>query len=296
VFGSFVVTFAQSLIGGIVCCEKIQKDNIAPIFVSDLTTVEAHAISGCQAVVTWTEPYALDCNLKTVSSNYKPGNTFPLGETLIEYIATDLAGNKTVFHFGIKVIDAAPPVIQKCPSNIALQSNDGSPVAAAWDVITATDNCQQVTLLSDYNSGDLFPIGETAVTYTARDAAGNTSVCTYNVVVTASVDTDPDPDPDPDPDITKLLDIVLIITPDGDGNNDYWKINNIDQFDRNEVKVVDRWGSVVFNKHNYDNEVIVWRGTSNDSRNVPTGTYFYTITLWKSGKRSEKHGFVEVIN
>lgn len=288
VFGKFTVTSAESMTGGRVCCEKPQLDKIAPVFVSDLTTVTAYAISGCEAVVTWNEPEVIDCNLKTIDSNFVPGTVFPLGETTVQYTAVDIAANKTNFSFVVKVLDGNAPVIHNCPTRISLQSTNGEPLAVEWEEVTATDNCQVVSLVSSHNSGALYSVGETSVTYTAIDGAGNSNTCTFKVSV-AIFDEE-------DPDIEKFLDIVRIITPDGDGNNDYWKITNIGLFERNQVQVVDRWGSEIFSATNYDNEVTVWRGTSRDSRTVPTGTYFYTITLWKAGKRFENRGFLEVIN
>ena len=288
VFGSFTVTYAESLTGGTICCEKPVQDRIAPIFVSDLTTVTAHAINGCESVVTWPEPEVIDCNLKTIDSNFVPGMVFPLGETTVKYYAVDIAGNRTDFSFKVKVLDGNAPVIHNCPAAFQVQSLDGEPIAVAWEEVTATDNCQLISLTASHDSGDLFPVGETLVTYTATDGADLKTTCNFKIRVSTFEEKDPE--------IAKFLDIVRIITPDGDGNNDYWKITNIGQFERNHVQVVDRWGSEVFSGTNYDNEITVWRGTSKDSRIVPTGTYFYTITLWKAGKRFENRGFVEVIN
>src|SRR5690606_25463606 len=52
-----------------------------------------------------------------------------------------------------------------------------------WTAPTTTDNCGAATLTSTHTSGSVFPIGTTPVTYTATDVAGNTSTCTFNVVV-----------------------------------------------------------------------------------------------------------------
>ncbi|OFX42407.1 MAG: hypothetical protein A2046_13350 [Bacteroidetes bacterium GWA2_30_7] len=57
----------------------------------------------------------------------------------------------------------------------------------------------------------------------------------------------------------KLTDIDCItinnvITPDGNGKNDYWIIDNIHLYPKCEVSVFDRWGNIVFNKTSgYDN-------------------------------------------
>ena len=49
---------------------------------------------------------------------------------------------------------------------------------------TVSDNCGgTLTLTSTKNPGTLFNLGTTPVTYTATDAAGNTSTCSFNVIV-----------------------------------------------------------------------------------------------------------------
>jgi gliding motility-associated-like protein len=73
-------------------------------------------------------------------------------------------------------------------------------------------------------------------------------------------------------------------SPDGDGINDYWLINGIQAFPDNEVKVFNRWGNLVFETSNYDNERLAWRGESGGgfvigSRDVVDNTYYYIINI-----------------
>ena len=49
--------------------------------------------------------------------------------------------------------------------------------------VGVTDNCPGASVVSVPASGSAFPIGVTLVTSTATDASGNTSVCTFNVIV-----------------------------------------------------------------------------------------------------------------
>jgi hypothetical protein len=58
---------------------------------------------------------------------------------------------------------------------------------------------------------------------------------------------------------------------------------------------VDRWGGVVFNGSNYDNQNVVWQGTNRSGDKVPTGTYFYTISVRYGTEMIEKSGFIELI-
>jgi len=68
-------------------------------------------------------------------------------------------------------------------------------------------------------------------------------------------------------------------TPNGDGHNDTWIIDNIELFPGNTVEIYDRWGSQVWNGTGYNNTTVVWKGQ--DHRNLPlsSGTYYYIVKL-----------------
>jgi gliding motility-associated-like protein len=72
------------------------------------------------------------------------------------------------------------------------------------------------------------------------------------------------------------------VTPNGDGNNDYLRIEGIDYYTDNHVQIFDRYNNLVFDIHGYDNEEKVWRGQSNrglGNGGLPEGTYFYLVDL-----------------
>lgn len=69
--------------------------------------------------------------------------------------------------------------------------------------------------------------------------------------------------------------IYNTITPNGDGSNDTWIIENIEQFPRNEIWIYNRVGNLVFEVSNYLND---WDGTFK-GEDLPEGTYFYIIDL-----------------
>jgi gliding motility-associated-like protein len=84
--------------------------------------------------------------------------------------------------------------------------------------------------------------------------------------------------------------VGLIITggvsPNNDGINEVFMIENIDQtncFPSNSVEIYNRWGVLVFKTTQYDNVSRVFTGTSegratvNESKQLPTGTYYYII-------------------
>ncbi len=72
--------------------------------------------------------------------------------------------------------------------------------------------------------------------------------------------------------------IPTMITPNEDGKNDLFVLENLNiLYPEAEVKIVNRWGSLVFESIGYE---FPWNGTlMNEGRELPVGTYFYRILL-----------------
>src|SRR5260221_5507713 len=147
----------------------------------------------CGATVTWTAPTAKDnCDAAptvTQTKGLPSGSIFPAGTTTIEYTAKDVAGNSSTCSFTVTVnVDAEAPVISGCPGNIGpVPMNLGKCGAiVSWTGPTAKDNCDAaptVTQTKGLASGSLFPAGTTTIEYTAKDATGNSSTCSFTVTV-----------------------------------------------------------------------------------------------------------------
>ncbi len=78
------------------------------------------------------------------------------------------------------------------------------------------------------------------------------------------------------------------ISPNGDGKNDYFSIENIAIVEPlNKVYIYNRWGDVVFDIENYDstNPVKRFNGIGNDGKEVTSGVYFYKVEFG-SGRTS----------
>jgi gliding motility-associated-like protein len=156
-----------------------------------------------------------------------------------------------------------------------------------WKEPTVIDNCKIAQVTSSHQPGSEFPVGLTVVTYDAIDEVGNSQKCTFSI----QVDTI---------EAEVLLDLITIyraFSPNGDGFNDLWVIENIEQYADNSVVIFDRWGSIIYEASGYNNQDIVWNGFGNKPRMssreiVPAGTYYFNITL--PGVGSEK-GFVELL-
>ena len=76
--------------------------------------------------------------------------------------------------------------------------------------------------------------------------------------------------------------IFEALSPNGDGQNDFWRINGIEQDPNNLVRVFDRFNNLVFETKAYTNESNHWTGQSNHGISnafLPEGTYYYIISI-----------------
>ncbi len=69
------------------------------------------------------------------------------------------------------------------------------------------------------------------------------------------------------------------ITPNGDGHNDTWVIDNIELYSNNSVTIFNRWGIEVWKADNYNNTTVVWQGLNNSGQPLPDATYFYIVKV-----------------
>jgi gliding motility-associated-like protein len=101
------------------------------------------------------------------------------------------------------------------------------------------------------------PAGTTTYVVQVTDTAGCSS--TDTVVVS----------------VVPMIDFPNGFTPNGDGVNDYWQIDNIQLFENCEVEVFNRWGERLFYSRGY---VTPFDGRFNGEP-LPVGTYYYIIKL-----------------
>lgn len=185
---SFVKYFVTDSAGNsIFCAIKIDVvDNDGPVISGCPADITVGTDPGeCTGNVSWTAPTASDnCGVQSLTSTHDPGALFSLGTTSVSYMATDVNGNSAMCSFTVTVIDTEAPALSPCPADItATAASWACSAPASWTPPTATDNCSTATITSTHAPGQLFLTGTTAVTYTATDAAGNTSICTFNVTV-----------------------------------------------------------------------------------------------------------------
>ncbi len=86
-------------------------------------------------------------------------------------------------------------------------------------------------------------------------------------------------------------------SPDGDGINEFWVIDGIEETQGNTVSVYNRWGDLVFEIDNYDNASRVFQGEANRLRGLgasklPEGTYFFRIAPTGAHSLKKLTGFL----
>lgn len=98
-----------------------------------------------------------------------------------------------------------------------------------------------------------------STTYTILVTEPNGCTCTDNVTIV----------------VNKLVRIYNVFTPNGDGINDIWNIENTENYDNVEVDVYDRYGLKVFHSNGYAPGQ-EWNGNSSIGK-VPAGVYYYVF-------------------
>ena len=103
-----------------------------------------------------------------------------------------------------------------------------------------------------------------------------------NLVFVDQWDTDTSNDSDQAFIEPNCLTVYNEFSPNGDGVNDFFKIDCIASFPNNKLEVYNRWGNIVYEKRGYNND---WDGITNGRVAVqkgdllPVGTYYYILDL-----------------
>ncbi|MFY9300389.1 MAG: HYR domain-containing protein, partial [Candidatus Nitrosotenuis sp.] len=113
-------------------------------------------------------------------SNDAPA-TFPVGQTVVTWTAKDPAGNLESVSQKITIVDTVPPKFAKL-AEIISEATGADNNAVSLDAPEVSD-IQDITSLTN-DAPEMFALGQTVVTWTATDEAGNSASATQLVTIT----------------------------------------------------------------------------------------------------------------
>jgi len=248
------------------------EDSEAPVIVGGPSV----NVNGCtNSLVNWQEPTATDnCNgsaVFTVTSSPTPalnnGDVFPIGTTTMTYTTVDSSGNVSTFTFDV-VVAPAPTVSIAGAGSVTLCRGENASISVETPSLDYTYSWSLYNYVigtgPSYTFESVTESDNGFYSVTATDTTGCTAQATTQVIVGNCG-----------------IIIPEAITPNGNGQNDVFFIQNLDAYPNTEVIIFNRWGSEVFESKDYKND---WSGVSQNKLNVggnqlPEGTYFYVIKL-----------------
>ncbi|WP_408025065.1 DUF7507 domain-containing protein [Tenacibaculum sediminilitoris] len=213
--------------------------------------------------------------IKSVTSN----GPYTVGSTLTYELIVTNTGTITLTN--IEVIDSGATI------------TSGNPIASLAVGESATVMASYTLTQSDID-GESYSNSATAT--------GDSTTGTNDVTIMSDAGTDengneiidpltvdgPDIGTDPTDDPTVLilnpcLYVFNEFSPNGDGVNEFFKINCIENYPNNNVEIFNRWGNTVYKVEGYNNNNVSFKGISegrvNINKKLPVGTYFYVIDL-----------------
>ena len=156
-------------------------DKTAP----DVTTPANIVVGNDAATVTYADATATDLVDGTLTATCSPasGSTFDLGDTTVTCSATDKAGNTGTKSFTVTVQDVTKPLVD-VPSDQTVEATGADGATVDYGLVTATDDVDgAVAVTCDKASDTVFPLGDTTVTCSATDKAGNEGSNTFTITV-----------------------------------------------------------------------------------------------------------------
>jgi hypothetical protein len=169
--------------------EMVSTDGEDPVFLSfpSNVTINANLNNGaCAASHSWAAPEtADDCGTVTSASTHVPGDTFALGESIVNYTITDAVGKTAEKSFTVTVINNYKPsfLIEQTTYTIALPERVCDYTFEVPSTITATGACGgNLTVTSSFSQQKLTP-GTYTIDLLAEDQAQNVIDTTITVKV-----------------------------------------------------------------------------------------------------------------
>ncbi|WBX77665.1 HYR domain-containing protein [Tenacibaculum ovolyticum] len=264
----------------------IVNDNTAPVITCPSNSTQKVDSGLLTAVVTFTNPVATDnCTAVTINqtAGLPSGAEFSIGINTISFEAIDTAGNTATCSFTI-TIEAEDPLVCTVDAGTDFDITEGDEVTLNAVISGAgiIEWSPSVGLSSTTIANPIASPTETT-TYTIRFV--NTEGCVAEDTITVFVT------------LLEKDETKYGFSPDGDGINEYWEIDGIENYPNNQVLIYNRWGDLIFETTGYNNASNVFRGIANKKRNLgagklPEGTYLFHIKIKGSHNLKKEKGFL----
>ncbi|TDE41484.1 gliding motility-associated C-terminal domain-containing protein, partial [Flavobacterium rhamnosiphilum] len=207
-------------------------------------------------------------NTLTASTPVISTNPTSEGNVTYTYTFTDCEGTAHNWVYTYTIDDTIPPTIPV----LADVSGECTVTVVAP---TTTDNCAGIITATTSDPLTYTSEGTFIIHWNFNDGNGNNIIVNQNVIVDCGG-------------VVLACGKILVhnaFSPNGDGINEVFVIDNIGDAcnSDNTVEIYNRWGVLVFETRNYNNESNYFDGVSrgrttiSQSSGLPTGTYFYIL-------------------
>lgn len=165
------------------CLTQVVPNDLSAPTISCPNPAPVHIGTACDLILPdyGTVSSVLDnCSDYSIVQTPTPGTIVLSGTQNIDLVVTDAGGNTDQCSFDLVIYESQVPLIA-CPSPISTCDP-----MISYSAPVFSDNCLVSLIQTDVSglsSGMLFPIGITALQYTAIDSSGNTASCSFTVEV-----------------------------------------------------------------------------------------------------------------
>ncbi len=163
------------------------EDNVAPVAnCAAPFTVQLDANGEASITAADVENGSTDaCGVDTTTIDVTDFDCSNVGDNTVTLTVTDVNGNSSTCTTIVTVEDNIAPTIT-CTMDTMANTDPGDCYATvSFPNALASDNCSGVTVIQTEGlpSGSQFPVGVSTIEFTATDASGNTSVCSFDITV-----------------------------------------------------------------------------------------------------------------
>jgi len=216
----------------------------------------------------------------------QPADDTPLADMMVNLTSVVASGNMDdPYKYTIMIKNNGPNTATgvNVQDNLPAQVKFQDLTPPAMGTASYTDFNRNITWQMDQ-----LEIGQMAsLTFTVKALKGGDI---NNTATVTSQPTDPNLGNNTSSNMVSFADINIpnVFTPNGDGVNDSFVIPGLENYNANQLTVMNRWGATVYDKKGYKNE---WNG-----QGLNEGTYFYLLRVQTgTGKWNVYKGYLTLL-